>query len=90
MKEIKIPPTEKKQKQTSIILIISFSSIVPLPSISYILNAHSSFCSGVPELVTLIASRNSLKSIKPLLSVSNVRKTCSQNPSALPDGKKSL
>lgn len=72
------------------ILIISFSSIVPLPSISYILNAHSSFCSGVPDDVTLIANKNSLKSIKPELSVSNVRNTCSQKPSAEPDGKKSL
>uniref|UniRef100_A0A915HW33 Uncharacterized protein n=1 Tax=Romanomermis culicivorax TaxID=13658 RepID=A0A915HW33_ROMCU len=75
---------------TSIILIISFSSIVPLPSMSYIRNAHSSFFSGVPLDVTFMAKRNSLKSMQPELSVSNVRKTCSQKPSAEPDGKKSL
>uniref|UniRef100_A0A915L7N7 Uncharacterized protein n=1 Tax=Romanomermis culicivorax TaxID=13658 RepID=A0A915L7N7_ROMCU len=50
----------------------------------------SSFCSGEPLDVTFMANKNSLKSIKPELSVSNVRKTCSQKASADPEGKKSL
>ena len=54
------------------------------------LNAHFSFSSGVPAEVTSMASKNSLKSMKPFLSVSKVRKTWSQNCSAFPDGKKSL
>ena len=70
------------------ISVISFGSIVPSPFTSYIWKAHSSFCSGLPADVMLMASRNSLKSILPLLSESNVRKTCSQNFSALPCGKK--
>ena len=73
---------------TPMISFISFCSIVPSPLISYIAKAHSSFCSGFPADVMLIASRNSLKSILPLLSASNVRNTCSQNFSALPSGKK--
>ena len=38
------------------------------------LKAQFNFSSGVPELVTLMANKNSLKSINPLLSVSNVLK----------------
>ena len=74
--------------RTPIISDISLGSIVPSPLTSYMLNAHSSFCSGLPDDVMLIACRNSLKSILPLLSESNVRNTCSQNLSALPCGKK--
>ena len=73
---------------TAMISVISLGSIVPSPFTSYIWNAHSSFCSGFPADVMLIASKNSLKSILPLLSESNVRNTCSQNLSALPCGKK--
>merc|ERR1712168_648298 len=72
------------------ILVISFKSIHPFPSTSYILKAHSSFCSGVPRDVTSMARRNSLKSMNPFLSVSKVRKTWSQNCSALPLGKNNL
>ena len=36
---------------------------------SFYLNAQLSFCSGVPLLVTSIASKNSLKSMKPFLSL---------------------
>ena len=54
---------------------ISWKSISPLPSTSYILNAQASFSSGVPAEVTWSASMNSLKSIVPLLSVSKVLKT---------------
>jgi len=67
---------------------ISLGSIVPSPLTSYIWNAHSSFCSGFPADVMLMANRNSLKSIFPLLSESNVRNTWAQNLSALPWGKK--
>ena len=42
------------------------------------LKAQLSFCSGEPALVTSMASRNSVKSIKPLLSLSNVLKTAMQ------------
>ena len=72
---------------TVIISTISDLSIVPSPLMSYIWNAHSSFSSGFPADVMLIARRNSLKSILPELSASNVRNTCSQNFSALPSGK---
>lgn len=41
------------------IFVISCISITPLPSTSYIRNAHFSFSSGVPLDVTSIASRNS-------------------------------
>ena len=54
------------------------------------LKAHKSFSLGVPAEVTSIAIRNSLKSIVPLLSASNVRKTFWQNFSASPDGKNIL
>ena len=54
------------------------------------LKAHFSFSSGVPALVTSMAKRNSLKSMKPFLSVSKVRKTWSQNCSAFPEGKNIL
>ena len=37
-----------------------------------------------------MAKRNSLKSMKPFLSVSKVRKTWSQNCSAFPEGKNIL
>lgn len=73
-KVLRASPGEKRIL-TSMILIISLSSMVPLPSMSYIRKAHSNFRSGVPLEVTLIANRNSLKSIKPELSVSKVRKT---------------
>lgn len=43
------------------IFVISCISITPLPSTSYILNAHFSFSSGVPLEVTSIASKNSWK-----------------------------
>ena len=39
------------------------------------LKAQFSFCSGDPAEVTSIARRNSLKSMNPLLSLSNVLKT---------------
>ena len=39
------------------------------------LKAQLSFSSGFPEDVTSMASRNSLKSMNPFLSVSKVRKT---------------
>ena len=65
---------------------ISWKSISPLPSTSYILNAQASFSSGVPAEVTWSASMNSLKSIVPLLSVSKVLKTFSLNFSAFPPG----
>ena len=54
--------------RTAMISVISLGSIVPSPLTSYIWNAHSSFCSGLPADVMLIASRNSLKSILPLSS----------------------
>ena len=54
------------------------------------LKAQSSFSLGVPAEVTSIAIRNSLKSIVPLLSASNVRNTFSQNFSASPAGKNIL
>lgn len=60
----------------------------PLPSRSYILNAHFSFCSSLPREVTLRAMMNSLKSIVPSPLVSKVRKTCSANFDASPYGKK--
>jgi len=41
------------------IFVISCISITPLPSTSYIRNAHFSFSSGVPLDVTSIAKRNS-------------------------------
>lgn len=41
------------------IFVISCISITPLPSTSYIRNAHFSFSSGVPLDVTSIANRNS-------------------------------
>ena len=53
---------------TLMIRRISVSSIDPSPLQSYIRKAMSSFLSGVPCEVMLIAWRNSLKSIFPLLS----------------------
>jgi len=41
------------------IFVISCISITPLPSTSYMRNAHFSFSSGVPLDVTSIANRNS-------------------------------
>ena len=73
---------------TVMISSISLGSIVPSPFTSYMAKAHSSFCSGLPADVMLMANRNSLKSILPLLSESNVLNTCSQNFSAFPWGKK--
>ncbi len=58
-------------KLTLIILLISVSSIDPSPLQSYIRNAISNFLSGVPWDVILIACKNSLKSIFPLLSKLN-------------------
>ena len=72
---------------TLIISTISFFSIVPLPSISYIAKAQFSFWEGFPPDVIFIANRNSLKSIFPLLSLSKERNTCSQNWSGFPAGK---
>ena len=72
---------------TLMISTISFFSIVPFPSISYIANAQFNFCDGLPPDVILIASRNSLKSILPLLSLSNDLNTCSQNWLGFPAGK---
>jgi len=46
---------------TCTILVISWMSITPLPSTSYIRNAHFNFSSGVPEDVTSMANRNSWK-----------------------------
>ena len=46
------------------IFFISFLSIFPFPSMSYIVKAHSSFLRKSPLEVTLIAIRNSLKSEK--------------------------
>jgi len=46
---------------TCTILVISWMSITPLPSTSYIRNAHFNFSSGVPEDVTSMANRNSCK-----------------------------
>ena len=54
------------------------------------LKAHNNFSLGVPAEVTSIAIKNSLKSIVPLLSASNVRKTFWQNFSASPEGKNIL
>jgi len=69
---------------------ISVSSIEPSPLQSYIRKAISNFLLGVPWDVILIACKNSLKSIFPLLSESNARKTCSQKFSARPLGKNCL
>jgi len=46
---------------TCTILVISWMSITPFPSTSYIRNAHFNFSSGVPEDVTSMANRNSCK-----------------------------
>lgn len=46
---------------TCTILVISWMSITPLPSTSYILKAHFNFSSGVPLDVTSIANRNSYR-----------------------------
>lgn len=43
------------------IFVISWMSITPFPSTSYILNAHFNFSSGVPLDVTSMANRNSCK-----------------------------
>ena len=82
-------------------LFNSLKSIWPFPSMSYILKAHVNFSSAVPELlrglrdshqlwenylVTWRANMNSLKSIVPLRSVSNVLKMISLNLSAQPPG----
>lgn len=58
---------------------ISWRDINPLPSKSYMLKAHLSFCSNFPLDVTDNAHRNSRKSIVPSPFASNVRKTCSAN-----------
>ena len=50
------------------------------------MKAHLSFSSGAPVEVTSMATRNSLKSMVPLWSVSKVRKTWSIKYSALPQG----
>ena len=49
------------------------------------LKAQLSFCSGEPALVTSMASRNSVKSIKPLLSLSNVLNTANNNKLTIKD-----
>lgn len=72
---------------TPIISTISSFSMVPLPSISYMVNAQFSLLLGSPPDVMLMASRNSLKSILPLLSPSKERKTWLQNLSGFPVGK---
>merc|ERR1711997_1008243 len=69
------------------ISIISFRVMYPLPSRSYILNAHFSFWSSFPLEVTLRAQRNSLKSIVPSPFASKVLNTCIENLEASPDGK---
>ena len=51
------------------------------------LKAQFSFSSGLPDEVTSMARRNSVKSMYPFLSTSNVRKTWSQNSPAFPVGK---
>ena len=51
------------------------------------LKAQFSLSCGFPPDVILIANKNSLKSILPLLSSSNDRNTCSQNLSGFPVGK---
>lgn len=61
--------------------------MVPFPSISYIVNAQFSLLLGSPPDVMLMASKNSLKSILPLLSPSKERKTWLQNLSGFPVGK---
>ena len=53
----------------------------------FYLNAQFNFSSGDPLDVTLIARRNSLKSMYPLPSVSKVRKMWSQKSLAFPLGK---
>ena len=57
---------------------------------NYHLKAHNNFSLGVPADVTSMAIKNSLKSIVPDLSASNVRKTFWQNFSASPEGKNIL
>lgn len=66
-------------KLTVTISNISWREIYPLPSRSYILKAHFSFCSNFPREVTLRAQRNSRKSMVPSPLASNVLKTCSAN-----------
>lgn len=61
--------------------------MVPFPSISYMVNAQFSLLLGSPPDVMLMASKNSLKSILPLLSPSKERKTWLQNLSGFPVGK---
>ena len=74
-------------KLTPMISTISSFSMVPFPSMSYIVKAQLSLLLGSPPDVMLMASRNSLKSILPLLSPSNDRKTWLQNLSGFPVGK---
>jgi hypothetical protein len=52
------------------------------------LKAQRSFSLGIPADVTSMAMRNSLKSIWPLRSESNVRKTFSQNRRGSPPGSR--
>ena len=68
--------------------IVREISTYPFPSRSYIENAHLSFCSSVPLLVTDNAQMNSRKSILPSPFWSKVRNTCSANLAASPYGKK--
>lgn len=74
--------------QTVTISSISCLEMYPLPSRSYMENAHLSFCSSLPLDVTERAHRNSRKSIVPSPLASKVRKTCSANLLASPYGKK--
>ena len=97
---------QRPRRLTLMMRRISVSSIDPSPLQSYIRKAISNFLSAVPCEVMLIAWRNSLKSILPLLSREDVltrvaggvhgkpeskaRKTCSQKFSARPLGKNCL
>ena len=51
----------------------------PDPSLSYIRNAQRSFSSGSPLLVISVAIMNSLKSMLPSPSLSNILNNCSRN-----------
>lgn len=85
--------TKALEIKNNILFTVTISSIsclemYPLPSRSYIENAHFSFCSNLPLDVTDRAQRNSRKSIVPSPFASNVRNTCSANLLASPYGKK--
>ena len=54
--------------------------------ILHTLKAHANFSSAVPALVMSVASMNSLKSIVPLLSLSNMRNIWSTNVVEFPPG----